>query len=366
MRIGVDGRSLVAGGRGVAHYAAGMIGALAAAGPHAELRVLLPRGAALPAPLGRLDNVTGVGHRAPSRVLHGSAALARRPRLERLAGPVDVVWLPAPAPVAVGAGTPLALSLLDLGFAERPADFTAYERAWHRLARIGALARRAQRVVAITRDTARRAQARYGLDGDRMVVVAAGPGDPGPAAGPEHVTAVRARHGVPERYFLFVGALEPRKAVDRLVAAHGRARAAGLDAALVLAGAGRLAARLAGPGVHRLGRVERADKAALYAGALAVVLPSWLEGYGYPPLEGYAHGVPAIASDLPALRETAAAGARFVPAGDEPALAAALAELAGDAALRRTLAERGAAELAGRSWPACGTALLAVLEAAAA
>src|SRR5919206_415743 len=93
----------------------------------------------------------------------------------------------------------------------------------------------------------------------------AGPGDPGPPAAP----AVG-------RYFLFVGALEPRKGLPVLLAAHARARAAGLDAELRLAGDGRLRAALRGPGVRLLGRVSREEKAALYAGALAVVMPSWL------------------------------------------------------------------------------------------
>jgi glycosyltransferase involved in cell wall biosynthesis len=361
VRIGVDGRSLVAGGRGVAQYTAGMLGALAAADPRLELRVVLPRGARLPADLAMLANVVGVAHAAPSRVLHGVAAVSGRPRLERIAGGVDAVWLPAPAPVAVGSDTPVALTLHDLSFLERPGDFTAYERLWHRLARTRSLARRAARVLADSADTALRARSRFGLDAERVVVVPAGPGDPGPPAGPGDVAAVRARHGLPERYFLFVGALEPRKGVDRLVAAHD-----GLAPGLVLAGDGRLRGELGGPGVHVLGRVGRADKAALYAGALAVVLPSWCEGYGYPPLEGFAHGTPAIVSDLPALRETAGAGARYVAPGDVPALTAALRELADDGALRRRLADGGAAALRGRAWPACGRALRAALEAAAA
>jgi glycosyltransferase involved in cell wall biosynthesis len=117
--------------------------------------------------------------------------------------------------------------------------------------------------------------------------------------------------------------------------------------------------------VHLVGRVDRGDKAALYAGAVAVVLPSWCEGYGYPPLEGYAHGTPAIVSDLPALRETAGAGALYVPPGDVAALAAAMRELAADAALRRRLAAGGAAALHKRTWEASGRALRAALEAAA-
>jgi glycosyltransferase involved in cell wall biosynthesis len=204
-------------------------------------------------------------------------------------------------------------------------------------------------------DTAKRARVRFGVDVD---VVPAGPGDPGPDPDPSAVAAVRERYGP---YFLYVGALEPRKALDTLVAAHR-----GLAPALVLAGDGRLAAELAGPGVHLTGRVGRAEKAALYAGALAVVLPSWWEGYGYPPLEGFAHGIPAIVSDLPALHETAGDGACYVAPGDVDGLRAALEAVASDQELRRRLADGGAAALRQRSWEKSAVALRAVLEEAAA
>lgn len=353
MRVAVDGRSLGGAARGVAQYLTGMLAAL---DPELELRVVLPRGARLPV---ARENVVAVHYAAPSRVLHGAGALLGRPRLERLAGGADLVWLPAPAPVAVG-DVPLVLTVHDLSFLERPRRYTRYERLWHRLARPRALARRAARVVTGTADVAAQVRSRLGVE---AVVVPAGPGDPGPPADAGAVEAVRERHGLPERYFLYVGALEPRKAPDLLVAAHGLA---GAGPALALAGEGRLAATLRRPGVHVLGRVSRADKAALYAGALAVVLPSWSEGYGYPPLEGYAHGTPAIVSDLPALRETAGDGALRVPPGSVAALVEALRALAGDADLRARLAEGGRAALAARSWEASGRALSAVLREAAA
>jgi glycosyltransferase involved in cell wall biosynthesis len=324
----VDGRSLAGGSRGVAQYLTGMLQALESV----DLRIALPPGAAVP------DGVDAeiVRLRAPSRVVYGAAAASGRPRLDRILGDVDVVWLPAPAPVAVSRGAPVALTLHDLSFLERPGDFTRYERVWHRLARVGSLARRS-RIIAVSGATAAAAREQLGVT---SVVVPAGPGDPGPLD-------VRPRDG---RYFLYVGALEPRKGVDRLVAAH-----AGIAEELVVAGEGRVP--VAGRGVRVLGRVTRDEKAALYAGALAVVLPSWAEGYGYTPLEGFAHGTPAIVSDLPALRETAGAGAMYVPAGDVAALAAAMRELAGDEALRRRLAAGGAAALRARTWEASARAL---------
>jgi glycosyltransferase involved in cell wall biosynthesis len=361
MRVGVDGRSLdPAGGRGVAAYTRGMLGALAAARPDVQWRVSLPRGTALPEGMAGAANVVAVRHRAPSRALHGAGALAGRPRLDRVLGGVDVLWLPAPAPVAAGRDVPVVLSVHDLAFAERPADFTRYERLWHRAGRLDRLARRAAFVAAVSAATAQAATRAWGLSPGRVAVVPGGPGEPGPALAPERAAALRTRLGVAAPYFLFVGALEPRKGLETLVAAHGRA-----GAELVLAGDGRLAGALRRPGVRLVGRVGEEEKSALYAGALAVVLPSWLEGYGYTPLEGFAHGVPAIAGDVPALRETAGGGARYVAPGDAGALAAAMAELAGDAALRRELAAAGAARLAGRTWPACAGALLALLLEAA-
>lgn len=333
MRVGVDGRSLAGDGRGVAQYLTGMLRALEGV----ELRVALPPGAELPA--GVAAEVARL--RAPSRIVHGCAALAGRPRLDRILGRVDVVWLPAPAPVALGA-TPIALTLHDLSFLERPGDFTPYERIWHRLARVPALARRS-RVLAVSEATAAAARERLGVD---SVVVPAGPGDPGPLD-------VRPRPG---RYFLYVGALEPRKGIDRLLAAHD-----GMAETLVVAGEGRVPVR--GRNVETVGRVTREHKAALYAGALAVVLPSWCEGYGYPPLEGYAHGTPAIVSDLPALRETAGDGALCVPPGDVAALRAAMHALAGDEALRARLAAGGAAALGERTWAASAAALRKALGA---
>jgi glycosyltransferase involved in cell wall biosynthesis len=120
-----------------------------------------------------------------------------------------------------------------------------------------------------------------------------------------------------------------------------------------------------GPGVHRLGAVSRSDLEGLYAGALALVAPSYAEGYGLPALEAAACGTPAVVSDLPAFRETLGDAALRVPAGDEAALAGALGRVAGDAALRERLAAGAAAAIAGRTWEAAAEAAHEVLREAA-
>src|SRR5918999_2194878 len=147
VRVAVDGRSLRPGAahrRGVARYLRCLLEALAAGGQEDEL-VVVVAGADEP------SEFTGPGvqlvrSRVPGRVLFGTAALVGRPRLDRLAGGCDVVWAPAAAPLAVSDGVPLVLTVHDLSF-EEPADFTRYERLWHRLARPERLGGRGERGV---------------------------------------------------------------------------------------------------------------------------------------------------------------------------------------------------------------------------
>src|SRR6476620_1686963 len=174
MRIAVDGRHLSAG-RGIARYSRSLVDAWAHRFPDDDLRP-----------------VEG------GRATFAAAALTGRPRLDRMAGGADAVWAPAPAPLAVSAGTPFVLTVHDLSWVHRPDDFTAYERLWHRLARIPALARRADRLVVDVSVTADEVAARWGVAPDRIRVV-----HPGPGIGLGPVSPARADRP----YFLAVGAL---------------------------------------------------------------------------------------------------------------------------------------------------------------
>ena len=146
-----------------------------------------------------------------------------------------------------------------------------------------------------------------------------------------------------------------------LVAGFRIARERGLEAELIVAGDGRV--NVEAPGVRRLGHVE--DLGSLYAGALAVVLPSWLEGFGLTPVEGIAAGTPAIVSDLPVLREVLGGGALYVTPGDATGLADALLRVAADPALRERLLAAGREAIAPLSWAETARRTRAVLAEAA-
>lgn len=363
MRIGVDARHL-ADSRGVARYTGALLDSLAGAFPGDRWLLFVPGTGELPA-LERLvayPNVSVRRHPLGGRALFGAAAIFARPRLDRLlGGPLDVVWIPAPAPLALSPDLPVVLTIHDLSFELRPHDFTPYERLWHRLARPRSLAERASIVIVPAAPTRAELVARWGLATERVRVIAEGV--PAPTEGLD-VGAALARFGLaPGQYLLAVGALEPRKAPLLLADAFARARQRGLRATLVFAGTGRLAARLQGrPGVKLLGRVSDEDLSALYTGAVALVVASLLEGYGLPLREALAHGTPAVVSDLPVFEEQLSPALLRFPVGDERALADALLELE-DTRAELAVAARPAA--AGLSWEAAARQTRAVLAEAA-
>jgi glycosyltransferase involved in cell wall biosynthesis len=348
MRVGVDARALLAG-RGVARYTRELLCALAEGFGDDEWIAFVPGRAAVDAVHPR---VRVVRHRLGGRALFAAAALVGRPTLAALVGGVDVVWLPAPAPVAPGA--PYVLSVHDRSWERRPRDFTAYERAWHRLARPRGLARDAAAVTAVSESVARELQAAWEV---RATVVS--PGVSGPRAacgeGAERPDGAEPLGG-PARsrppYLLVVGPREPRKAPDVLDAAYEQARRRGLEADLVVVGDG---AR----------RVDDGELGALYAGALAVVQPSYLEGFGLPPLEAAAHGTPAIVSALEPFAETLGDAALRVTPGDVDALADALLAIAGDGALRARLGAAARERAAAYRWDSSATVLHGLLARAA-
>ena len=163
---------------------------------------------------------------------------------------------------------------------------------------------------------------------------------------PPDATPVRPE-GVPDGPFaLTVASNRPHKGLDTM-AAVWRSFAGSAPLAWVAAGArvsGRYTADalLEGvPGVHALAQVSPGELAWLYRHATLVLVPSRYEGFGLPMLEAAACGAAVVASDIPALRETGEGVARFVPAGNAGAWAAALRELAADEPARRRMGTAG-------------------------
>ncbi|HSB62898.1 MAG TPA: glycosyltransferase family 1 protein [Thermoanaerobaculia bacterium] len=149
-------------------------------------------------------------------------------------------------------------------------------------------------------------------------------------------------------YLLFLGNDKPHKNLDGLLGAWLRVRAANSSLSLVLAGVEP--ARALPEGAKAVGWVPEEDLPALLAGARALVLPSFAEGFGLPVLEAQAAGTPVACSDLPALREAAGDAAVYFDPTDAASIATVLTALLGDEEKRSLLRKRGRERAAQFTW----------------
>ena len=224
----------------------------------------------------------------------------------------------------------------------------------------------------------------YGVDAAKIRVIYLGRDEAlAPVRDAGELARSRERYGIAGRYLLFVGTLQPRKNLARVIEAFGCmiARTRDPDLRLVVAGKqGWLFDAMGLPAqVTRLGLagrvifpgyVEDADLPALLSGATAFVFPSLYEGFGIPVLEAGACGVPVITSNTSSLPEVAGdpaagpeqAAALLVDPHDVDAIADAMARLSTDAALREELPRRGRENVKRFSWEKCARQTLAVLE----
>jgi glycosyltransferase involved in cell wall biosynthesis len=289
--------------------------------------------------------------KAPVRVLWEQLVqpwVLRRIGADLVHGPVFIGPVCAPCPVVV--------TIHDLSFIRFPEMFRPANRLYLTvLTRLSA--RRARRLIAVSAHAAAETTRLLGIPSQRIDVIYHGV-DPmfRPLPG-EVLASFRRRRGLPERFVLFVGTLEPRKNLVRLVDAFARVGDSGT--ALVLAGGkgwlyDELFAR-----VEALGLCERVifpgfvmseELPLWYNAATALAYPSVYEGFGLPVLEAQACGTPVLTSNVSSLPEAAGNAALMVDPYDVEALAAELSRLLADATLRQELRERGIGHAEQFSW----------------
>ena len=164
------------------------------------------------------------------------------------------------------------------------------------------------------------------------------------AASEEDVARVRAAYGLERPYVLWVGTLEPRKNLPRLLEAYARLDT---DAELVLVGPRGWNQELdPPPGARLLGFVPATTSPPLYAGAAAFCFPSLLEGFGMPVVDAMAQGTPVVTSSGTSTEEIAGDAGLVVDPLDVDAIAGALDRVLRDPELAQRLGEAGRARAA--------------------
>jgi len=263
----------------------------------------------------------------------------RRIGADLVHGPVFVGPMISPCPVVI--------TLHDLSFVRFPSLFRPVNRLYLTLmTRISA--RRASRLIAVSSFTAAEATRLLGVSRDHIDVVYHGVRSSFRPLPSGEVEEYRSRRGLPEKFILSVGTLEPRKNLINLVQAFARAR--DRDTQLVIAGGKgwlyeELFAKVERLGLSRevrfLGYVANEELPFLYNAAEMLAYPSIYEGFGLPVVEAQSCGTPVLCSDSSSLPEAAGDGAVTVDTRSVAALAEGLHQLLTNEMLRAQMRQRG-------------------------
>jgi glycosyltransferase involved in cell wall biosynthesis len=307
------------------------------------------------------DGVRAATSPVPARAAHWMWRYAAWPTIEHWSGPVDVVH--ATNFVAPPARAPVVVTVHDLAFAHSP------ELCQPETLEYDALVRRAidrgATVHTVSDHVKDEVIEHYGLPDDRVVRIYLGVDAP---IGSGDAARGRAVAGA-ERYVLALSTVEPRKNYPGLVRAFGAAATDDPDLALVIAGArgwgtdaldAALAASPVASRVRVLGYVSDAQRGDLLSGALALAYPSLYEGFGHPPFEAMAAGIPVLSARAGSLPEVVGDAALLVDPRDDDALADGLVRITTDDALRQALRERGRRRVGEFPWARATDELVAL------
>ena len=298
--------------------------------------------------------------------------LLRRLRIDVLHSPHH--HTPIAAKLPLGARPKLVVTVHDLTFMLLPERYPLARRLYMQSAtRASALV--ADAIITPSQTVRREVIQRLGLPAERVVSIPEAASPLYREASRTEIEEVRARYGLPQRYVLSVGSLEPGKNRARLFRALASMHDRGIDCSLAVAGQPAwsyqqdydLVRQLGLTGqVLFLGYVADQHMPALYSGAALLAFPSLYEGFGLPVLEAMACGTPVVTSNVSATAEVAGDAAVLVDPLSTKAIALAIETLLCDDALRSNLRQRGLARAAQFSWERAALETLLLYELVAA
>jgi len=242
---------------------------------------------------------------------------------------------------------PLVITIHDLSFIRFPRLFRRSNRLYLTvMTRLSA--RRSSRLIAVSEHTAKESAQLLGVDRNKITVVYHGVDARFRPLPEDEVAAFRERRGLPEAFVLFVGTLEPRKNLERLIEAFAQLKRS--EYKLIIAGGkgwlfDDLFAKVDELGLSDVvlfpGYVSNDELALWYNAATIFAYPSVYEGFGMPVTEAQACGTPVVTSITSSLPEAAGEAAILVDPYDVEAIAAGMKQIIDDNDLRRQLGEQG-------------------------
>jgi glycosyltransferase involved in cell wall biosynthesis len=316
---------------------------------------------------------TGVlpGKNAVARIFWeqtGLPLLLKKRKADLVHGLVNVLPLATNVPGVV--------TVHDLSFLRMPEKFPAAKRFY--LSKMcPASVAKARRVIAVSTQTADDLIHFFNTEAEKVDIVYNGVESRFSPGQTKAIEAFRAQKGLPDRFLFYLGTLEPRKNLVRLVEAYkgwrAQARSADKDVKLVIAGGKGWFYKQIFQLVQELGLTEhvlfpgfipRQELPDWYRAAEVFVYPSLFEGFGLPVVEAMACGTPVVCSHIPCLLEVARDAALTFPAENTDELIAAINLMVTQPAVRAEMRQRGLIQARRFSWERAAQETVAVYEKA--
>ncbi len=261
--------------------------------------------------------------------------------------------------------TPCLAVIHDLNFEHYPKDLPARYSRWYRN-KFPLFAKKAIRIATVSEFSKKDISEKYHIAPEKIDVVYNGAAEGFHPLNEEQIKSVRLKHTDGAPYFLFIGALHPRKNIDRLIRAFGEfKRETNSKTKLLLAGGNYWKYQLIDaiesvPDKNEIvftGRLEEDELHRVTAAALALTYVPYFEGFGIPLTEAMACEVPMITSNITAMPEVAGDAALYVDPFSIESISAAMILMDKDESLRENLIAKAKIQCQKFSWDKTAEAL---------
>jgi len=384
MTIGIDIRFLARGIQsGVEEYTLNLLPRLFDLGKSLNFKLFYNafRKRKLDCPWINLPNVKLCQFSIPNRFLQISSFFFGQPMIDKLVGGVDVFFSPHFIFAPVSKKVKKIITFHDLSFEYYPEFFSLQRKIWHKLMRPKIQAGLADKIIAVSNSTKEDLFNLYKVAPEKVEVIYPGIGEEFRKVGKAEMERVAKKYNLftphrpanggagagPEKFILYFGTIEPRKNIVGIIKAFELLKP---DAKLVIAGAAGWLCKdvykaaknsSIAKDIIFTGFIDKDDKPALYNLAEVFLYPSFFEGFGFPPLEAMACGVPTIVSNTTSLPEVCGEAAFMVNPYDVNEIAEAIDEVLKNEELKKQMRDRGLSLSKKFDWQTCVKKTLKIL-----
>jgi len=376
--VGIDIRVLARGTRtGIEEYTLNLLSHLLPLDPNIEYRLFYNAFNKIELNYDWLEapNVKLKKFTYPNRFIFDPLAkFFKAPKIDKLLGGADIFFSPHFLLSPVSDQCRRVVTFHDLSFEYFPEFFPWRKRFWHSFLNPAKRATRAQKIIAVSQSTQNDLLEWYGIPEQKIRVIYSGVAKEFKKIINDdyQMLNVRKKYNLPDSFILYFGTIEPRKNLIGLIRAYENLRQVykANDYKLVVSGSrGWLDKKIFAAANQSFyaqdiiftGFVAPEDKVYLYNLASLFVYPSFFEGFGFPPLEAMACGVPVVCSNTSSFPEVVGEAVLMVDPYNYGEIAWAMAEVLKDQRLQENLIKKGFEQIKKFSWDRCASETLKFL-----